>query len=122
MEKEVIIKLLILLINIYGTLAEKKTESVIGMIMDAFWDGFEELYTKRRKLDKTVKKEFAEVIKKAAHEMTEKIDDQSMKDIWKQKEGKIVYELNNIKWEEVKIDDCKNIIRDIFTKRDCLNH
>lgn len=106
-----IVKMLILMINIHGTLSEKKYESILVAVVEVLYDMLDTQNSMEQNREKDISEQFKKVIKNAVFEMEENFDTCSMKAVWEQKEASLIYELEKLDWMSMELDKCKETIK-----------
>lgn len=111
-----IVKMLILMINIHGTLSEKKYESILVAVVEVLYDMLDTKNNVEQNFEKDISEQFKKVIKNAVFEMEENLDTCSMRAVWEQKEASLIYELEKLDWMSMELDECKETIKKIFVE------
>ena len=117
-------KMLFMIFDMHATLSEDKYESVLTTLSQSLAEvvyGYVTSVGNTQPFgEKEINKQFQEVIQKAVLEMGNRLNASGIQTVWKQKEAVLTYELQNLDWENMKIDECRDTIKRIFTEQSCL--
>ena len=114
-------KMLFMIFDMHATLSEDKYESVLTTLSQSLAEvvyGYVTSVGNTQPFgEKEINKQFQEVIQKAVLEMGNRLNASGIQTVWKQKEAVLTYELQNLDWENMKIDECRDTIKRIFTEQ-----
>ena len=117
----VLFVLLFMIFDMHATLSEDKYESVLTTLSQSLAEvvyGYVTSVGNTQPFgEKEINKQFQEVIQKAVLEMGNRLNASGIQTVWKQKEAVLTYELQNLDWENMKIDECRDTIKRIFTEQ-----
>ena len=119
--KIMIVKMLFMIFDMHATLSEDKYKSALvtlsqslGEVIYGYVTTFE---NEQNTSEKRVNKQFRDAVQNAVIEMGNHLNTSGIQTVWKQKEAVLTYELQNLDWENMKIDECRNTIKRIFIEQ-----
>lgn len=117
----ILFKAVLLTFNMHATLTEDKYESLVAILGETLMEMISESMEIAEKFnfnwEDEVKKQFQDVMKNAVGEMENHLNTAALKEIWEQKEAGLVHKLENTDWMNLGLDECREIIKDIFTEQ-----